>query len=360
MRRWGYSRRAAPRAVAELLRGSWRADPPAPEIDADTLAALRPALQHGGVAGLAWNRIRRSPLADTAAGHELRQQFRHQALQRAVHEQALAEAWARLGAAGEDALLAKGWAASQLYPSAGLRPCGDIDLYVGVEWHARAFAALARSGRPLPIDLHRGLADLSDRDVATVWSRSRIVETAAVRVRVPGPEDHLRLLSLHMLRHGVARPMWLCDVAVALETRPPEFDWDWFETGRPRRTAAALLGLHLAGQLLGARLDGVPETRVPSWVAPAVLRAWGSGVHRREPFLSQVRVAPRRALREHWPGPIEATIGVGGGFDRWPRLPYQLAHLTGRALRRARTGVSRRRPAPLRLPARLAEARGGR
>jgi len=329
-------------------------------MDAGTLAALLPALKHGGVAGLAWNRVRRSPLADTPAGHELRQQFRHQALQRAVHEQALVEAWERLEGAGEDALLGKGWAASQLYPSAGLRPCGDIDLYVGVEWHARAFAALAGGGRPLPIDLHRGLADLSDRDLATVWGRSRILDRGSVRVRVPGPEDHLRLLSLHMLRHGVTRPMWLCDVAVALETRPPDFDWDWFRAGRSRRTAAALVGLRLAGELLGADLDGVPGVAMPRWVAPAVLRAWASGIHRREPWLNQVRVAPGRALREHWPGPIEATIGVGGRFDRWPRLPYQLAHLAGRALRRARTGVPRRRPAPARLPVRLVEARGGR
>jgi hypothetical protein len=276
-------------------------------------------------------------------------------LQRVVHEQALLEAQRRLAAAGADAFLAKGWAAARLYPSPGLRPCGDIDLYAGVAVHARAFAALAGGGRPLPVDLHRGLADLSDREPAAVWGRTRIVDCGALRVRVPGPEDHLRLLSLHMLRHGASRPMWLCDVAVALETRPADFDWDWFRAGSSQRTEAALLGLHLAGELLGADRTGVPELALPGWVALAVLRAWERGVHRREPFFNQVRRAPARALREHWPGPIEATIGVGAHFDRLPRLPYQLAHLAGRALRRARSRVARRRPAPPQGRTRLVE-----
>jgi hypothetical protein len=347
-----------PRAVAELLRGAWRVEPTAPEIDTARLASLLPALRRGGVAGLAWNRVRLSALADSEPGFELRQQFRHQALQRAVHEQALLEAQRRLEAAGEQAFLAKGWVASRLYPAPGLRPCGDIDLYVGIESHARAFAALASGGRPLPVDLHRGLADLSDRPGDAVWERTRLVQHDQLRVRVPGAEDHLRLLSLHMLRHGVSRPMWLCDVAVALEARPADFDWDWFRAGSPQRTEAALLGLRLAGELLGARLDGVPVIELPSWVAPAVFSAWEAGVHRREPFLNQVRTSPGRALREHWPSPIEATVGVGARFDQRSRLPYQLAHLVARALRRTRTGVARRRPAPPARRVRLAEARG--
>lgn len=343
-------RRRDARAVAALLRGAWRADPEPPELGPGSLAALLPGLRRGGVAGLAWNRVRRSPeLAASEAGAALRQEFRHQALQRAVHERALAEAQRRLEEAGEDAFLAKGWAASRLYPTAGFRPCGDIDLYVRIEWHARAFAALAAGGRPLPVDLHRGLADLSDRDPEQVWTRTRIVEEASLRVRVLGPEDHLRLISLHMLRHGVARPMWLCDAAVALETRPADFDWDWFRSGSPRRTEAALLGLRLAGELLGARLDGVPGVRVPGWVGRAVLRSWEAGVHRREPFLSQVKVSPGRAVREHWPSPIEATLGLGGRFDGRPRLPYQLGYVAARGLRRAGAVVTRRRPS---LPAR--------
>jgi hypothetical protein len=340
--------------VAALLQGAWRAEPEPTSLGVEALGGLSPALERGGVAGLAWNRVRRRPeLAASPAGARLLGQFRHQALQRALHEQALLEALRRLDQVGEAAILAKGWAASRLYPTAGFRPCGDIDLYVGVEGHARAFAALA-GGRPLPVDLHRGLADLSDRDAKGVWSRTRIV---APGVRVPGAEDELRLLSLHMLRHGASRPLWLCDVAAAIEARPDAFDWGWFLSGSPRRTEAALVGLHLAGQLLGARLEGVPPMRCPRWVAAATLRAW-QGPYRREPFLSQVRRAPARALREHWPGPIEATLATAGRFDAWPRLPRQLAYAAARMLRGARRSVARRRTAPPPRPPRLAELRG--
>ena len=31
-----------------------------------------------------------------------------------------------------------------------------------------------------------------------------------------------------------------------------------------------------------------------------------------------------KALRLRWPNPIQATVGVGGPFNEWPRLPFQL------------------------------------
>src|SRR5205814_891640 len=82
-----------------------------------------------------------------------------------------------------------------------------------------------------------------------------VIQTVAL---VLGPEDHLRLLCLHMLVHGVCRPLWLCDIGAALESRPAEFDWRWFLSGDPRRTRWALCALGLAHELLGARLQDTP------------------------------------------------------------------------------------------------------
>src|SRR5205085_7561887 len=102
-------------------------------------------------------------------------------------------------------------------------------------------------------------------------------------VRVPALEDHLRLLSVHMLAHGAWRPIWLCDVAVALESSRSQFDWDRFLAGNHFVSDCAVCGLGLAARLLGASLEGAPAAvaeralALPRWLRPAVLRAWETG-----------------------------------------------------------------------------------
>jgi hypothetical protein len=33
-----------------------------------------------------------------------------------------------------------------------------------------------------------------------------------------------------------------------------------------------------------------------------------------------------KGLRHHWPTPVEATISLGGPFNRMPRLPFQVGN----------------------------------
>jgi hypothetical protein len=141
----------------------------------------------------------------------------------------------------------------------------------------------------------------------------------------------LRLLCLHMLGHGAWRALWLCDVAAAVEARPPTFDWDRFLWGDRRRTEWVTCALGLAHALLGARIAETPVAErarhLPRWLAPAVLRQWGQGFRRSPLFLPEL-LYPRRALhaiRHHWRNPIQGTVEVGGPFNDWPRLPFQLA-----------------------------------
>src|SRR5207244_784232 len=97
-------------------------------------------------------------------------------------------------------------------------------------------------------------------------------------VRVLSPEDELRMLCLHMLRHSCWRPIWLCDVAAAIEGRSHDFDWDLCLAGTRRDANWVSCSIGLARQLLACRADDAPVRvfNMPRWLEPAVLKQWGS------------------------------------------------------------------------------------
>jgi hypothetical protein len=328
--------------VAAILAGSWR-EPVEPWTGgAEALRAIQPLLLRGGVSGLAWRRLRATGLADSPLGAELRQAYRLQVLHDGAHEEHVGRAFRRLRSARVEPLLGKGWAAARLYPEAGLRPYGDVDLYVRAADHAAARTSVLTSEDAAPVDLHCGFGELDDRSAESIEPRCMVHDIGGVLVRTFGAEDHLRLLCLHALRHGVLRPLWLCDIAAGLERRSASFDWDVFLAGDPVRTRWATCAIGLAHVLLGARLDGVPlaghARRLPGWLATSVLQEWGAGrppQGAREPMGDALR-HPRRllgALRVRWPNAVEATVGVRGSFNAWPRLSYQLAECVRRAIR---------------------------
>jgi hypothetical protein len=268
-----------------------------------------------------------------------------QELEAAVREQGIAQIVSLLRAGGVEALLVKGWAIARSYPEAGLRPYSDIDLCVRAAELPAAEAALPQPGeRPCPVDLHPALPKLPahhfslyDRSFDALMLRSRWVRLHETAIRIPGPEDHLRLLCFHMLSHGVSSPLWLCDLAVAVESRPAEFDWDYCLSGNPRYSDWVACGIALAGELLGARIEDTPVAerarQLPRWLVPAVLRAWGAGrgAHTRPrlaPFVLQNWRRPdllREEFRLHWRSPVEASVALRAPFNEAPRLPLQLA-----------------------------------
>ena len=326
--------------VATVLRGAWRAAPPPLPLGASELEEVTPLLLRSGGTGLGWWRARHSEWKTSAAAAELKQGYRLHTLQAAVHERQIAEVVATMGSLNVRPLLAKGWTAARLYPEAGLRPYGDIDLYVRPEQYRAARAELLKEGAPLaPVDLHCGIAELDDRVADEWYERSSECDLEGQRFRILGAEDHLRLLCLHALRHGLVRPIALCDIGAALESRPLDFDWDYFLRGDGRRKDYVLGTLRLAAKVLGARVGGTPLERsastLPAWLAPTLLRQWGVVFKPREPMTVRVH-NPARLLaqaRHHWPNPIEATVGVGGPFNELPRLPFQIAHTLARTAR---------------------------
>lgn len=252
----------------------------------------------------------------------------------------------RLYSEGVQPILIKGWAAARLYPERGLRPYGDIDLMVRSEQYPHGLIATRDIGGESNIDLHNGFGERDNSRFDDLFERSQTIELDDVDVPVLSPEDHLRVLCLHLLRHGAFRPLWLCDVAVAVETRSPEFDWDLCLSTDKRVADWIACTIGLAHQLLGAQVDDTPVAdrakNLPSWLVPTVLKLW------EKPFAMDHGIAKHRApmskylrdprglladLRNRWPDPISATVYTKGPFNELPRWPFQIGECVSRTAR---------------------------
>lgn len=333
--------------VARALEGCWRADPSPCELSEDELNEIAPILLKSGAAGLVWWRLSRSGRCEPYA--RFFQAYKQQTLEAAVHQDDVAQVFQLLHNAQLDALVVKGWAIARLYPDPGLRQYGDLDLCFRKKDFAHAAALLqVDSLKEIWIDLHQGSATLDYAPEAELFERSILVPAGNVSVRMPSPEDHLRILCLHLLRHGAWRPLWLCDVALALESREANFDWEMFFGNDSKRADWLACVLGLAHCLLGARVNGTPVAQraktLPGWLTRAVLRRWGRWFNSdyRDKAWSSLwshKLKPMRLLEDIYfrCDPIRATVELEGAFSNRPRLPYQLAAL----LRRTPEIVSR-------------------
>lgn len=341
--------------IADVLAGSWRRSPAPLEISSDELNIVAPSLLESGAAALVWKRVSESNLRTSSTALQLEQAYRLHSLQSAIHERDLKRLLSVLHKARVAAILVKGWAIARLYPEDGLRPYGDFDLCVHPELFPQAKALLRKEpGFDLLVDLHAGFAKLDNRSWDELNERSQLAKLDDLNLRVLSPEDHLRVLCFHFLREGAWRPLWLCDVAVAVESRPASFDWDLFLGGNSKRRAWFACTIALAHRLLDASLDGVPKAiadkYLPSWFVPAVLNAWEvrSMYLRHQSPMSYAWRNPSsqlklKNLRAHWPNAVEGTIGVNGPFNEMPRLPFQLGNCALRTFVFLRETLSKRR-----------------
>ena len=317
--------------VSVVLAGSWRRSIAPLAVSPDALAAIVPLLVGMGAGGLAWWRLRDSPLATSHAGLELRQAYRLQTLEVRLHERRIVQAFDILRAAGIEPLLAKGWAAAQLYPQPALRPYGDVDLWVAPHQRGRAVEALSSpEGQRCRVDLHTDFP-LLGRSYDEMRERSRLVRLAGIDVRILGAEDHLALLCVHMLGHGAWRAVWLCDIAAAVESLPADFDRARCVPRDPRRARWVACAVGLSRELLGARVSDriAVAAPLPGWLPAAVLGQWAREEHyMHTPSMAFAFRNPRllpRALRLRWPNALQATVELGGPFNAAPRLPFQVA-----------------------------------
>ena len=352
------SKRSLGVLVARLLAGSWRREPPPPDISEAELGSIAHLLHRSGASSLAWHKIRHSPLQAAPDAQGLQQAYRLHSLQAALHERSLKKVIPLLRSFGVEPVVVKGWAIARHYPEPGLRPYSDLDLCLLPDQYASAQKALKSADTQGGIvDLHQGFGKFYDRHADEIFERSCLVKLGDLDVRVLSAEDDLRFLCMHMLRHGAVRPFWLCDIAALLENRGKDFDWDRCLGDSRRQADWVACAIGLAHQLLGAEIAGMPLARraqeLPRWLMPTVLREWGIPFYMPAQVALLLRhpVARFRTLLEelpqHWPNPIEATVNLKGSFNNLPRLPFQVGHIFSRTAALVVQLPKMRRPAGL-------------
>ena len=336
-------RQTAGELVARVLSGAWRNNPPELETCEEEIEAVTAQLLGSGAAALGWRRVSSSPYHTSPSAVRLRQAYRLQTIYSRLHEVEIEQVIKMLAAARVEPLLIKGRVAAALYPEPGLRPYGDIDLCFDSAQFQMALAVLnSPEAKPFNVDIHDGFDTVYDLSFSQVIERAPVMKVGKIEVRVPCFEDHFRILCVHFLKHGAWRPLSLCDVAAALESRQ-DIDWDRCFGGNKRIVNWVSCAIGLANRLLGASLkdDPVPERakKLPRWLAPSVLRQWEKPYpewnetpeflkfNLREPAVLKSEILKR------WPNPIKATMYFGGSFNELPRLPFQLGNFISLGLR---------------------------
>jgi hypothetical protein len=331
--------------VAEMLAGAWRSTAAHTTLSLSEaeLDEVTPLLYDCGTAGLGWRRVSKTPLRDCPSAGVLHQAYRLQSLQSEIHEQNIRKVFSLLRQAQVEAVLAKGWATAGMYADRALRPYGDIDICVRPEHFKLAEQVLsAPEANDCWVDLHKHFSEIDERTVEELFARSRTVNSGDEQIRILGSEDQLALSCIHLLKHGAWRPLWLCDVGVAIESLPATFDWDVCLGSN--RTRANWIGcaIGLAKRLLRADTEKVPaelETQLPAWLIENVIKQWANPLAIEQPPMShpipmtELLRHPTgllEGLRQRWPNPIIATISVNGEINSLPRLPYQMANCLSR------------------------------
>ena len=330
--------------IASFLKGAWRPQPPQFERNAASFTAIIPHLVNTGAGALGWWKTRNHDPQAFASAKELEQIYRVHRCEAFLKEMRLQELIDRLSQSGEPPILSKGWAVARRYPELGLRPFGDFDLHVDpAQLHDTARALAAYPDDCQWVDLHAGVPELSDRSFAEISRRTCPIKVGDTIIRTLGAEDQLRQLCLHFARHGGWRPLWLCDIALFLETVDADFDWMYCLSGDNRLTAWVLAVLGLAVRVLEARcptrhIAGIAS----SWLDHELLREWsrtdpGDSHTRDNQTMATYLSRPWqiwRGIRRRVPNAIEARFKTYSMPDaRTGRFWQRLTYCWSRALR---------------------------
>jgi hypothetical protein len=343
-----------PVLVARALRGAWRVEPPLCRLNQAELDRLAPVLVGTRAGGLGWRAIQSRPdLLASPAAATLADTYRlnvlHAGLQRTRLDDILGELAQRTQLTP---LLVKGWSIARLYPDAGARPCGDIDLVVASDRVGALEAALSQIPRAQEfpgVDIDHLFIRVDRSSVAELLDRARLIRLGKHQVCILSPEDTLRLSCVHFLLDGGWRAQSLCDIGLQIETAGVDFDWE-LALGRDRRRREWILTtLALSAKVLGADTAGTPAAGypVPRWVLRQVQERLTLTPDARwrplfRPTLNPASVLAQ--LRVRRADLVEASIHLRRGVTRHPPI-----HLLPREIGRRMSGSRRSRESLARL-----------
>jgi hypothetical protein len=342
--------------LAALLAGSWRSN-------TDTLASPREDLDEAlglaarcGCAALVWHpRQGDSPDLTAARIALLRQSRQHLALEDMRRQYALDRLGNAFVSAGLRVLVFKGPAVASAYHERFSRPYGDFDLIAHPDDRAATGALIAalsdtHASNPalgqyqldgelgFSVDFHGELDPQRYPALPVARVFARAIAGPVPGLLQPCAEDHLRMVTLHLLRHGGTRPIWLCDIAALIEAAPATMDWNAClgEPGPIREWMLACFGA--AQHLLDCRLPDAAALHgatAPCWFNHTLTREW-------EAFDPATRVTNRLML---WRHPLRYLAAyranaIKTGFmqrrsvtlapGRWDRTAQAASHLFAR------------------------------
>jgi hypothetical protein len=248
-------------------------------------------------------------------------------LERRLHQQRAADAFALYRSNGIEPILIKGVAAEAYYPPGARRAFSDVDLAVSPEEFPAA-EAVDTSGHA--IDLHSGMRHLDTVEWTDLFENCIILAHAPGQIRVLRPEDHLRILSVHWLTDGGIFRERLWDIYWLVTANRGSLEWarlfDPVSRFR-RRWIEVVLGLtqkHLGLDLSGTPVEAAASS-VPLWVSRAVETSWQRDaqllpLHR---ALTSGRVLADQLRDRIRPNPLSSVVLCEGNIDARMRLHYQ-------------------------------------
>lgn len=285
---------------------------------------------------------------------EINDEIRWNLLQKNILERNAVRGFEMFREAGIEPILIKGLAAGRYYPENEPRVSIDLDLAVAARDFEKADKiAQSEAADGLAIDLHRELRHLDTVSWDELFKNSVLLPLDGAEIRIPRPEDHLRIVCLHWLTDGGRVKERLYDVYYAVSKREPMFDWyRFFGVVSPTRQRWLECTLGLTAKYLGLDLTDTPaagaDEKLPRWLTDTVEREWSAEV-KFEPM--EVAVLDRRKFvdqlgRRLNPNPIWATVQAEGSFDAPTRLHYKIANAFRRipdSYRRISEAISNRK-----------------
>lgn len=210
----------------------------------------------------------------------------------------------KLNSAGVTVIALKGpLLAETIYPDPLLRPFNDLDILCHEQDWASAHDVLVEleftlvEGTPLPpakpwrqkafyhnqyfdqrtniaVELHFDLWQLGffPRTEETIWKRAITISIAGFEVQSLPLEHQIIHLCVHLQHHSYRRLIWFIDLALLLQRRKDDIDWD--RLVKIARTEELTLPVYYSFHYLAQFFAVTPPDATMSSLKPGMFRAW--------------------------------------------------------------------------------------